>query len=134
MPKAGSSIRVRSSGRYEARYRGTDGKVRGKAFATEKEAKAFLIDVRKQVQDRTWSDPDLGRQTFTAVAAQWLAHERSKGSASEHHRPLRREPPRLRRACVRQPAGRHHHQQRPRDVGAPPSVPRLKFIPGGCAA
>lgn len=33
------------------------------------------------MQDRTWSDPDLGRQTFTAVAAQWLAHERSKGTA-----------------------------------------------------
>lgn len=81
MPKAGSSIRVRSSGRYEARYRGTDGKVRGKAFATEKEAKAFLIDVRKQVQDNTWSDPDLGRQSFAAVADQWLAHERSKAKA-----------------------------------------------------
>ena len=81
MPKAGSSIRVRSSGRYEARYRGTDGKVRGKAFATEKEAKAFLIDVRKQVQDNTWSDPDLGRQAFTTVAGQWLAHERSKAKA-----------------------------------------------------
>lgn len=83
MPKAGSSIRVRSSGRYEARYRGTDGKVRGKTFATEKEAKAFLVDVRKQVQDKTWSDPDLGRQTFNAVAAQWLAHVRSREKARQ---------------------------------------------------
>lgn len=81
MPKAGSSIRVRNSGKYEARYRGTDGKVRGKIFATEKEAKAFLIETRKQVQDKTWSNPELGRQTFASVAALWLAHERERGKA-----------------------------------------------------
>lgn len=81
MPRKGSSIRVRKSGRYEARYRDPEGKMRGKVFGTEAEAKAFLIDTRKQVQDKTWSDPDLGRMSFAQVSAQWLAHERERQSA-----------------------------------------------------
>lgn len=81
MPRKGSSIRVRNSGRYEARYRDPEGNLRSKTFGTEDEAKAFLIDTRKEVKDRTWVDPDLGRQSFTKVAALWLAHERERQSA-----------------------------------------------------
>ncbi len=75
MPRS-SSIRKRERAKgavYEARYRDTDGRLRGRTFAREKDAKAFLTTVREQVQSGDYTDPGLKKTRYEVVAARWLA-------------------------------------------------------------
>jgi len=69
-----SSIRRKSSGRYEARYRDSRNRSRGKTFATRKEAKRFLDKVGTEIADGTYRDPALGKISFEEYATWWLAN------------------------------------------------------------
>jgi integrase len=74
MPKS-SSIRKRHRAKgvvYEARYRDPEGRSRGKTFAKEAPAIAFLKTVNAQVQEGTWTSPEIAKRTFATVAEQWL--------------------------------------------------------------
>jgi integrase len=62
-------VRKTSSGRFEARYRGPDGKEYAKRFLTKREAQAFLDHLGTDRLAGRWRDPRAGRVLF----ADWLA-------------------------------------------------------------
>jgi len=71
-----ASIRKRKRAKgvvYEARYRDAEGRLRGKTFLKEAEAKAFLDMVRHSVQTGEYVSPEVAKRTFATVAQQWLA-------------------------------------------------------------
>ena len=67
-----STIRKKPSGNYEARYRDPTGRLRGKSFATRKEAKRFLDQVGTDIAGQTWRDPALGRVRLEEYSSWWL--------------------------------------------------------------
>lgn len=64
--------------RWRGWYVGDDGKSRTKRFRTEAEAEAWSNTERGKVVTNQWVSPDVGLNTFTAVAALWL--ETKKGA------------------------------------------------------
>jgi len=71
MPRT-ASVRKKTSGKYEARYRDPDGKQRGRSFTTEKEAASFLKTVLYAKEVGDYVAPEAGRTTFGEVADAWL--------------------------------------------------------------
>ncbi|HVA05468.1 MAG TPA: site-specific integrase [Acidimicrobiales bacterium] len=67
-----SSIRKKSSGRYEARYRDPSGRSRGKTFATKKAAQDFLDRTGVDIGDRAWRDPALAKVLLSEYTTWWL--------------------------------------------------------------
>ena len=67
-------VRRLPSGRYQARYRGSDGLDRPApgTFATKTEAEKWLARTEVDIQDDLWLDPDLGRVNFGEYAAAWI--------------------------------------------------------------
>jgi integrase len=69
------SVRRLPSGRWQARYRTNDGRqhTAPETFATKTEATRHLAQVETDLSRGQWSDPRLGRTTFTEWAARWEA-------------------------------------------------------------
>lgn len=65
------SIRNAPSGRWQARYRDRQGRLRSKTFATKGEARRFLERTGTSMQRGDWVDPRLGRISFSAWATEW---------------------------------------------------------------
>ena len=69
-----SVIRRKPSGSYEARYRDPTGRLRGKCFATKKEARRFLDQIGTDIAGQAWRDPALGKVRLEEYATWWLAN------------------------------------------------------------
>jgi hypothetical protein len=67
------SVRRLPSGRWQVRYRTGDGRqhTAPETFATKTEATRHLAQVETDLGRGQWSDPRLGRTTFSAWAARW---------------------------------------------------------------
>lgn len=65
------SIRTTPSGRWQARYRDRNGRLRSKTFGTKGEARRFLERTGTSMQRGDWVDPRLGRMSFSAWASEW---------------------------------------------------------------
>ncbi|MCA1600798.1 MAG: site-specific integrase, partial [Acidobacteria bacterium] len=70
------SIRKRSNGAYEARYRDPYGRGRSKSFRTKSEARSFLTYVESSKQTGVWIDPQRARIRFDV----WAEEERKTWS------------------------------------------------------
>jgi integrase len=57
--------------RFDARFRGPDGRVRGKTFTTRRDARDWLARQRTDRSAGTWIDPARGRITFAQWWEQW---------------------------------------------------------------
>ena len=68
------NVRKRESGRWQARYRGADGRLRSapQTFARKEEAERWLTLAEAQMMRGDWIDPALGRVTFAEYAENWL--------------------------------------------------------------
>lgn len=60
-------------GRFEARYRASDGRERSRRFPTKREARAYLDQVGVDRRAGTWHDPRAGRIPLAEWATQWEA-------------------------------------------------------------
>ena len=67
-----SFIRKKASGRYEARYRDPSGRLRGKTFATKREAQQYLDRTGTAIADQAWRDPTLGKVKLEEYTTWWL--------------------------------------------------------------
>ena len=65
------SIRQAPSGRWQARYRDPNGRLRSRTFPTKTEARRFLERTGADQQRGEWIDPSLGRVTFGEWADAW---------------------------------------------------------------
>jgi len=65
------SIRNAPSGRWQARYRDRQGRLRSKTFATKGRPRRFLERTGTSMQRGDWVDPRLGRISFSAWATEW---------------------------------------------------------------
>ena len=66
-------IRKLPNGRFEARYRASDGRARSRRFPTKREARAYLDQVGVDRHGGTWHDPRAGRIPLADWVAQWEA-------------------------------------------------------------
>jgi integrase len=68
------AIRRLPSGRYQVRYRGTDGRdvTAPTTFETKADAGRYLAKVEADILRGEWADPRLGRTTFGEWADRWL--------------------------------------------------------------
>lgn len=72
------SVRQKYNGRYEARYRGHDGRLHSRTFATKGEAQAWLNNVLAKLQRGEWTDPNSIKTIFSEWVEQWLAMNPAK--------------------------------------------------------
>jgi integrase len=86
------SIRQRASGRYQARYRGPDGKLRSAphTFARKSDAARWLTLKEAEITRGDWIDPDAARVPFTDFAEQWINDRVLKARTQELYRGLLR--------------------------------------------
>src|SRR3954454_175565 len=75
------TIRRLPSGRYQARYPGSDGRLRTApdTFESRSDAARFLAAVETDMQRGLWSDPKTGDTTLRVYAGAWLAERRVRG-------------------------------------------------------
>jgi integrase len=68
------NVRKRESGRYQARYRAPDGKLRAAphTFTRKSDAVRWLAFKEAEIKRGDWIDPDRGSVTFGDYAGQWL--------------------------------------------------------------
>jgi integrase len=66
-------VRKLPNGRFEARYRASDGRERSRRFPTRREARAYLDQVGVDRRGGTWHDPRAGRIPLADWVAQWEA-------------------------------------------------------------
>lgn len=68
------NIRKLPSGRYQARYRGPDGKLRSapNTFERKTDAARWLSLKEAEISKGQWIAPELGQQTFREYAEQWM--------------------------------------------------------------
>jgi integrase len=73
-PRPFGGARQLPSGRWQAYYPGPDGRryTAGGTFATEREARDWLDDVRSEIRRGTWRRPELGQQRLDEYAVAWL--------------------------------------------------------------
>jgi integrase len=86
------SVRQRASGRYQARYRGPDGKLRSAphTFARKSDAARWLTLKEAEITLGDWIDPDAARVPFTDFAEQWIDDRVLKARTQELYRGLLR--------------------------------------------
>lgn len=86
------SIRQRASGRYQARYRGPDGKLRSAphTFARKSDAARWLTLKEAEITRGDWIDPDAAKVPFTDYAEQWINDRVLKARTQELYRGLLR--------------------------------------------
>lgn len=63
----------RKTGRWQARYRGPDGRERGRSFDTKNEAQGFLDEIGVAKRRGAWVDPRAGKLLFGKWAAECYA-------------------------------------------------------------
>ena len=127
------NIRKLSSGRYQARYRGPDGKLRPapSTFQRKNDAARWLSLKEAEISRGEWIAPELGAQAFREYAGQWLrdrvlkARTRPRDGATRQGRT--RGARRMRRAPMWHPCGtyvarqaRDHHDRPEPGVRRPP--------------
>jgi integrase len=68
------NVRKRESGRYQARYRAPDGRLRSAphTFTRKSDAARWLALKEAEIKRGDWIDPDRGSVTFGDYAEQWL--------------------------------------------------------------
>ncbi|GAA3724558.1 tyrosine-type recombinase/integrase [Salinactinospora qingdaonensis] len=68
------NVRQLASGRFQARYRGPDGRLRGAptTFDTKKAAERWLTLKEAEIAQGDWFDPDAGKALFSDYARQWI--------------------------------------------------------------
>ena len=68
------NIRKRASGRYQARYRGPDGRLRSAPYTFERRSDAARWLAVKEVEMRRgdWVDPDAAAVLFSEYAGEWM--------------------------------------------------------------
>jgi integrase len=84
------SIRQRASGRYQARYRGPDGKLRSapRTFERKSDANRWLTLKEAEIARGDWIDPDAAKVAFTDYAEQWITDRVLKARTLELYRGL----------------------------------------------
>jgi integrase len=72
------SVRALPSGRFQARYRGTDGVLRSAPhpFATERDAENWLTIAESEVLRGDWTDPRLGQELLRDFGRRWMDHHK----------------------------------------------------------
>jgi integrase len=66
------TIRRRESGRYQARYRGPDGRERARTFRRKEDARAWIAAGESAKQRGDWIDPRAGALPFSEYAESWF--------------------------------------------------------------
>jgi integrase len=86
------NIRKRESGRYQARYRGPDGRMRSAqhTFARRADAAAWLALKEAEIRRDEWIAPEAARQTFREYAEDWVSERVLKARTQELYRGLLR--------------------------------------------
>ncbi|MGP5397398.1 tyrosine-type recombinase/integrase [Arthrobacter rhombi] len=75
------AVRKRPNGKWQADYYGPDGKRHMPSFPTQREAKAFLLEVEAQKKGGTYVDPALSKATtFDHLWRLWVERVRTKGA------------------------------------------------------
>lgn len=84
------NIRKLPSGRYQARYRGPDGKLRSapRTFARKGDAARWLTFIEAEISRGDWLDPDVARIPFREYAEQWVTDRVLKIRTEELYRGL----------------------------------------------
>ncbi|MEU3229632.1 tyrosine-type recombinase/integrase [Nocardiopsis alba] len=74
--RAFGNIRPLSSGRFQARYRSPDGRMRPAptTFATKKAAQRWLTLKEAEIAQGDWFAPEVGALPFGEYAAEWIEH------------------------------------------------------------
>jgi len=67
-----ASIRQKSSGKWEARYRDAKGDMHARTFDTKTAARKWAADMEADIRRGDWVDPRLGRTTFADWAEEYL--------------------------------------------------------------
>jgi hypothetical protein len=85
-------VRRLSSGRYQARYPGPDGKDRPApdTFASKTDAEVWLTRKEVEIRDGEWIDPDLGKVLFEVYAARLVRDQVLRPRTDELYRGLLR--------------------------------------------
>ncbi len=68
-----SHVRRMPNGRFEARYRGPDGRERSRRFSTKRDAQTFLANIIVERQLGAWRDPRGARMPLADWVEQWRA-------------------------------------------------------------
>ena len=86
------NIRKLSSGRYQARYRGPDGKLRPapSTFGRKTDAARWLSLKEAEISKGEWIPPELGEQRFREYAEQWMRDRVLKARTDELYHGLLR--------------------------------------------
>lgn len=68
------SVRKLSSGRFQARYPGTDGSLRPapETFRTKTDAEQWLVRAEAKIMDGQWIDPEAGKTTVDEWGKRWF--------------------------------------------------------------
>jgi integrase len=69
-------VRKLGPDRWQARYRGTDGRERAKNFRRERDATSWLTDQEGRKLNGGWTDPKAGRMRLDDAAESWLGSVR----------------------------------------------------------
>lgn len=86
------NVRKLPSGRYQARYRGPDGRLRSapQTFARKGDASRWLTNMEAEIHRGDWIDPCLARASFGEYAEQWVDDRVLKLRTEELYRGLLR--------------------------------------------
>jgi hypothetical protein len=82
------NVRKLSSGRFQARHRGPDGRLRAAAytFARKSDASRWLTFKEAEIRSGDWIDPDSSRVLFGDYAEQWIRDRVLKVRTEELYR------------------------------------------------
>ncbi|MFI0978223.1 tyrosine-type recombinase/integrase [Streptomyces sp. NPDC021093] len=86
------AIRQLPSGRYQARYPGSDGTLQAapQTYETKREAEVYLAQVQADQSRGDWIDPQAGEELFAAYAKKWIDERGVAATTAELYRRLLR--------------------------------------------
>ncbi|WP_079277782.1 tyrosine-type recombinase/integrase [Streptomyces sp. CB03234] len=86
------AIRKLPSGRYQARYPGTDGVLRAapETYETKRDAEVFLAQIQADQTRGDWIDPSAGEVLFAEYATRWIDERGVAPTTDELYRRLLR--------------------------------------------
>jgi hypothetical protein len=86
------NVRKLPSGRYQARYRGPEGRMRSAShtFVRKSDAASWLTFKEAEIRRGDWIDPDAAQVTFGEYAEQWIGDRVLKVRTEELYRSLLR--------------------------------------------
>lgn len=84
------NVRRLPSGRYQARYRGTDGVLRSAPhpFGTKRDAEQWLALAESEVLRGDWSDPERARVLLSDFGRRWIAEHNMSHRTREEYESL----------------------------------------------